>query len=53
MFIDQVAKMHLESGNVFTARGDQTSPSERRNNRRATGYVGQAARPPFLGVDHA
>jgi hypothetical protein len=26
MFIDRVAKIHLESGNVFTARGDARPP---------------------------
>jgi hypothetical protein len=32
---------------VFAAREDPTSPSRRRNERKTTGYVGQAARPPI------
>jgi len=34
---------------VFAAREDPTSPSRRRNERKTTGYVGQAAHPPIQG----
>jgi hypothetical protein len=36
----------IENADPLAARGDPTSPSETPSNHRATGYVGQAARPP-------
>ena len=33
---------------VLAARGDPTSPSQTKNTRKTRGYVGQAARPPWI-----
>ena len=40
------ALSYVDNADPLAARGDPTSPSETPSNHRATGYVGQAARPP-------
>jgi hypothetical protein len=52
MFCNRGRKYPFGLRHVLTARGDPTSPGRIRNERKTTGYVGQAARPPRIARAH-